>query len=243
MTTNKPQEVFKRYEKKYLLSTNQYQQLLTTFKKHLTVDTYGKHTICNIYFDTPDYELIRTSLSKPVYKEKLRLRSYGIPKANDTVYMELKKKFDGIVYKRRLGIPLNEAVNYLYHGQHPDMEHQIISETDWIMSSYDLKPAAYIAYERIAMFGNEDPNLRVTFDFNIRCRADRLNLEKEDFNTLLLEPGQILMELKIPNAMPLWMSQVFSQLRVFPISYSKYGTFYQNYLLKNTTFTGGIHCA
>lgn len=237
------QEVFKRYEQKYMLNQMQYQKLLTILKQHLTVDEYGKHTICNIYFDTWDYELIRTSLTKPVYKEKLRLRSYGVPKASDTVFLELKKKFDGIVYKRRVGMTLNSAVDYLYHHRQPNMEHQVLNEADWVFDKYNLVPAAYIAYERIALAGNEDPNLRVTFDFNIRCRETRLNLEKDDFCVTLLEPGQTLMEVKIPNAMPVWMSQAFSQLDIFPVSYSKYGTFYKNYLMPNTTFTGGIHCA
>jgi len=237
------QEVFKRYEKKYLLNQKQYQKLFTILKKNLTVDEYGKHTICNIYFDTPDYELIRTSLTKPIYKEKLRLRSYGIPNSADTVYLELKKKFDGIVYKRRIGMPLSSAENYLYHKQHPDMEHQILNEADWVLNKYDLVPAAYIAYERIALFDNENPDLRMTFDFNIRCRENRLNLEKGDFGVTLLDPGQVLMEVKIPNAMPVWMSHIFSELDIFPVSYSKYGMFYKNYLLQNTTFTGGIHCA
>lgn len=237
------QEVFKRYEKKYLLTKAQYQLLTSKLRRYMTTDQYGKHTICNIYFDSPNYELIRTSMEKPVYKEKLRLRSYGTPTSQDQVFIELKKKFDGIVYKRRIPILLADACAYLEQRQQPDMKHQIINELDWVLNQYDLSPAAYLAYDRIALFGNEDENLRLTLDFNIRCRDYCLELDQGDYGTALLNPGEVIMEVKIPNTMPLWMSRLFSELQIFPVSYSKYGTYYKNYLSKKTLTKGGIYCA
>lgn len=165
------QEIFKRYEKKYLLEEGQFHRTILELTAKMTPDQYGRHTICNIYFDTPDYQLIRSSLEKPVYKEKLRLRSYGVPAEEDTVYIELKKKFDGIVYKRRTPMKLSEAEAYLLKGEEPSQDNQIIREIDYVKNYYGLQPAVYLAYDRVALFGNENPDLRVTFDFNIRGRG------------------------------------------------------------------------
>ena len=147
------QEVFKRYEKKYMLTREQYNQLMSSLITKMCPDSYGKHTICNIYFDTPDYQLIRTSLDKPVYKEKIRLRSYGVPKEDDTVFLELKKKYDGVVYKRRVPMTLREARNYLYKGIKPEKGSQILREIDYAYQFYQTKPMVYLAYERIAFCG------------------------------------------------------------------------------------------
>jgi len=241
------QEVFQRYEKKYMITVKQLNILLSNLKKYMTADQYGKHTICNIYFDTENYELIRTSIEKPVYKEKVRLRSYGIPGENDIVYLELKKKFDGIVYKRRIPIKLNDAKSYLHYGKKPKaeetQERQITNELDYTIQKYNLEPAVYLSYERVALYGNEDENLRVTFDYNICGRDTMLSLEQGNYGTLLLNEEKALMEVKIPGAMPLWMSHMFSELKIFPISYSKYGEYYKQYICQKHVTRGGIHCA
>lgn len=161
------QEVFKRYEKKYLLSAEQYQELVSRMITKMSVDQYGKHTICNVYFDTSDYRLIRASLEKPVYKEKLRLRSYGIAGEEDTVFLELKKKFDGVVYKRRVPIKWKDARKYMYYGIRPERSSQIFEEIDYARRLYHVRPAVYLAYDRIAFYGKEDPELRVTIPENL----------------------------------------------------------------------------
>ncbi len=222
------QDVFERYEKKYLLSKEQYELFRCRLNGYMTVDHYGQTDICNIYFDTPDYRLIRTSLEKPVYKEKLRLRSYGIPKEEDKVFIELKKKYKGIVYKRRVDMTLNEAKNYLYEKQPIKKSSQIVKEIDWFLSYYKrIEPEMYISYERIALYGNENPNLRVTFDKNILWRKSSLYLEKGIWGNALLESGQRLLEIKIPGAMPMWMADILDELNIYPISFSKYGRAYQ----------------
>lgn len=240
---NNTQEVFKRYEKKYLLTQAQFTALTPALKKYMQIDQYGKHTICNIYFDTPTFELIRTSIEGPVYKEKLRLRSYGIPKPGDIVFIELKKKFDGIVYKRRIPMELTNAYAYLYRHEHPHMESQILSELDWVLEQYQLNPAAALSYDRVALFGIEDSELRMTFDFNIRGRDHFLELERGPYGKPILEQQDILMEIKIADAMPLWMSHVLSELHIFPCSFSKYGSYYKQYLIKDSFIKGGIYCA
>lgn len=226
----KPQTVFKRCEKKYLLSRDQYDALLSQLQEKMTQDVYGEHTICSLYFDTPEYDLIRTSIEKPVYKEKLRLRSYGVPSAEDQVFIELKKKYKGVVYKRRVAVSLKEAADYLFEGKRPSADSHVISEIDWFQSMYHVAPKVLIAYERCAWYGNEEPGLRVTFDRGIRFRETALDLAFGDWGQALLEEDRVLMEIKIPGAMPLWLSRLLSELKIYPTSFSKYGMCYKVYL-------------
>lgn len=220
-------DTFKRYEIKYLLDEGKYKQLRQRLQDKLIVDDFGMTTICNIYFDTPNKRLIKTSLEKPVYKEKLRLRSYGTPFEGDTVFVELKKKFKGIVYKRREKMELYEAESYLYYQGPVDQETQITKEIDWFMKSYqNLEPSMYISYNRIAMYGVEDPELRVTFDSNILWRTEDLWLGSGVWGNSILGEGQRLMEIKLPGVMPLWLSHILDELEIYPVSFSKYGRGY-----------------
>lgn len=220
------QEIFRRYEKKYLLTSLQYHALLSEMEGCIRQDAYGEYTICNIYFDTADYELIRTSLEKPVYKEKIRLRSYGTPEPEDTVFIELKKKYNGVVYKRRTSMTLAEAEDFLYRGIPPAKDCQIMRELLWFTRRYALKPSVYLAYDRTAYTGTDEPELRITFDRNIRCRERALYLGVQKEENILLPGDPILMEIKAADRIPLWMSRLFSKLGVFPVSFSKYGVYY-----------------
>jgi hypothetical protein len=226
------QGIFARYEKKYLIHSNQHERLMKALKEKFRPDVYGLHTVCNIYYDTEDCQLIRTSLEKPVYKEKLRLRSYGTPGISDTVFLELKKKYKGVVYKRRVPFPLLEAQRYLNTGDLPEKPVQILREIDWFIHHYNTVPKAYIAYDREAWQGIDNPELRVTFDRDIRCRESMLDLTRGCWGTPLLPPDTVLMEWKLPGVMPLWLSRLLGRNNILPVSYSKYGTFYQNYLAR-----------
>ena len=246
------QEIFERYEKKYLLTEVQYLGLKRVFEDRMTADAYGVHTISNIYFDTKDFELIRTSLDGPVYKEKLRLRAYGAVNEKSTVFLEMKKKYSGVVYKRRVPMELVSAVLYLNNGILPESENQIFREIQYMKQRDHLKPAAYVAYDRVACYCKTDEELRVTFDWDIRCRNEALDLRARAYGTSLLDAGCVLMEVKIPGAMPVWMSRAFSELSIYPVSFSKYGRYYREYLLreegaepeyKQNTVKGGRVCA
>ena len=228
MATNNG-EVFERIEKKYLLTAEQYEDLWQHLKDHMKIDEYGLSTICNVYYDTDDFRMVRTSLEKPLYKEKLRLRSYGIPSDSSPVFVEIKKKFDGVVYKRRISLPYREAVNYLNHGIRPEakVNGQILKELDYVRSFYHPGPAMFIAYDRIATYGKEDPSIRITFDRNIRYRREDLRLSDGDEGALLLEPGSVLMEIKVAGAYPLWMASLLSEFEIYPVSFSKYGRIYE----------------
>lgn len=222
------QGVFKRYEKKYLVGSTQYALLLRALGGRLQPDQYGESAICNIYFDTPDARLIRASLEKPVYKEKLRLRSYGTPDAGGTVFFELKKKYKGVVYKRRVDMALEAAMQYLVQGHAPEDRGQIAREVDWFLSVYPgIRPAMYISYQRTAFTAADEPGLRLTFDREILWRDEELRLDAGAWGAPLLAEDQRLLEIKIPGAMPLWLTHVLDALQIYPVSFSKYGRAYQ----------------
>lgn len=225
-----PGMVFERHEKKYRLSEAQYLALRERLEGYMQPDQYGRHTICSLYFDTPDFLLIRRSLSKPKYKEKLRLRSYGLPGPDTTVYLELKKKLAGVTYKRRVALPYTEAQGYLLRGEVPGQSGQILREIDWFRDFYKPEPRVLLFYERIALYGVEDPELRVTFDTDIRWRMERFDLSEGDEGRMLLAPGERLMEIKVASALPFWLARMLSEMKIYPTSFSKYGNVYREYL-------------
>ena len=219
--------VFERHEKKYRLTEEKYLLLTKKLTEYMKGDQYGKHTICSLYFDTDDYFLVGRSLEKPEYKEKLRLRSYGIPTQDSTVFLELKKKLSDITYKRRIPMTLAEDGRYLEEGQLPEKTEQILEEIDWFIRYYKTSAKVLLFYERIALYGIEDNSLRITFDSNIRFRTERLDFSQGDGGTLLLAPGERIMELKIDGVIPVWLSGMLSELDIYPVSFSKYGTAYR----------------
>lgn len=236
------QNYFKRYEKKYLIDEKQYRDLIALIYCKLEYDRYKKYKICNIYFDTPQFDLIRESIEKPIYKEKLRLRSYGTPDLEDFVFLEIKKKFDGIVYKRRISLPYRQAVDYCINGNLPEQRNQITNEIDWLLSKYQLYPMLYLSYDRLAMRGIEEPELRITFDSNIIWRVNQLDMSKGDFGNVKMPSGQYIMEIKTGGSMPLWLSRALNELAIYPKSFSKYGTIYKEDLFENLLLEEGGFC-
>ncbi|WP_409340617.1 polyphosphate polymerase domain-containing protein [Paenibacillus sp. MBLB4367] len=231
-------EVFNRYENKYLLDDAAFHRIYNRLLDYMVLDAYNKvhpfYSISNIYFDTQDDALIRKSLSKPKYKEKLRLRAYGVPEADANVYLELKKKVFGLVNKRRTALRLDEAYAFVRTGVEPDfkpyMNKQVIHEIHYFLQRYELVPKVYLAYERKALFGIDNRDLRITFDTNIRSRRYDLKLESGDHGDSLLEPGRWLMEVKAEQTIPMWLSKMLSEHRMFRASFSKYGNEYKKYL-------------
>ncbi len=222
-------EVFKRVEKKYIINEAQFAALAPDVAEYMCGDSYGESTIYNIYFDTPSHTLIRSSIDKPVYKEKLRLRCYGTPTDDSTAFIEIKKKYKGVVYKRRISLPYREAMDFTCSGKIPPSrsDSQIAHEIAWLLSFYNgIAPAMILSYDRIAFFGKDDPNLRITFDKNILFRDYDLDLSLGAYGREVLPVGTRLMEIKIPDAMPVWLAQRLSEQSIFPTSFSKYGSAY-----------------
>lgn len=228
-------DVFQRIEVKYLLSDRQYTELLKRLENMAAIDSYGRTSILNIYFDTPDFKLIERSLEKPVYKEKLRLRTYGVASDDTNAFIEIKKKYKGVVYKRRINMPYKEAMDYLTKDKELKERSQISDEIDYFKHFYKgLKPAMAISYDRIAMAGIEDPDLRITFDENIRWRTENLSLSEGNVGKDILLPGQHLMELKIAGAMSMELARILDELEIRKTSFSKYGRGYMEYMYGQT---------
>lgn len=232
---------FKRLEKKYLLSREQYEKLRAAIADRIVPDEYPVSLVCSLYYDTDDYSLIRHSIEAPVYKEKLRVRSYGVPDGNGEVFVELKKKFKGMVFKRRVAMSARDAAAYLAGEAPPPENSQMIRELDWFLRENKVRPKAFIACDRLAFVARDDPELRITFDENLRWREDELDLTRGSGGESLLPPGQVLMEIKIPGAAPLWLAHTLSELAVFPTTFSKYGNCYKNHIL-GEYFNGVIVC-
>ena len=227
------QSTFKRYELKFILTQEQKAAIEQAMYPHMQPDRYGLSTIRNIYYDTEDYRLIRSSIEKPVYKEKLRLRSYRKLESTEPAFVELKRKYDGVVYKRRLSLCHKDAVNWLAGNNTFAPNCQIAREIQYFSSFYEtLHPVLFLAYDRVAWFSHESPDLRVTFDDHITCRQDRLSLCEDPGGASILPEGITLMEIKTAGGIPLWLTEELSKNRIFKTSFSKYGTAYKTLIYK-----------
>lgn len=222
---------FKRYEKKFLLSHEQYSEILPVLMSNLQEEEYGTYTVCNVYYDTDNFDLIRNSVEGPAYKEKFRLRSYGVPDEDSTVFAEIKKKSDGVVYKRRVDGKPSEILDFVSGGSMLDRDKQIQREIQWFLHVNSPVPKVFIAYDRIAFFSENDTELRVTLDQNVRWRDDRLDLQLGDSGELIMPDNSIVMEVKTPAAIPMWLVKLLSGSGIYPVSFSKYGACYQRHII------------
>ncbi len=223
------QAVFRRKEIKYVLSGEQLKALMPILLRHMVPDEYAHSSIYNLYYDTSDYRMIRRSLEKPTFKEKLRVRCYAPPKKGEPAFIEIKRKVAGVVYKRRTCVGYDDALDYM-DGK-IDREGQLYREIDWMKREYfSLKPSIYLSCERDSFKGREDESLRVTFDRQIRWQDARSGAYGE-----LLETGQTLMEIKAVGAMPIWMAKTLSQMGAFPTSFSKYGRAYMDMMTERSS--------
>ena len=226
------QTIFKRYELKYMLTFEQKKQVLEEISPYMELDQYGRTTIRNIYFDTDSYQLIRRSIEKPMYKEKLRVRSYAKADADSTVFVELKKKYDGVVYKRRIALPEAVAMSWVKGKTKCPVDTQISREIDYFMFYYgSLVPKVFLSYEREAFRERGGGDFRVTFDENIFARQDNLSLCQDPRGNAVLPEGRVLMEIKCSGAIPLWMTDILSRHKIYKTAFSKYGRAYIEYIL------------
>lgn len=229
------QMTFKRYELKYLLCAQQKEQILRAMQPYMQLDEYGRTVIRNIYFDTDNYRLIRRSLEKPAYKEKLRIRSYQLVLPNDPVFVELKKKYQSVVYKRRLVLPEAQVMSSFQNGTPLPVHSQIAEEIQYFRRYYGtLHPTVFLSYEREAYYSLDGGDFRVTFDENILYRQHDISLECEAYGIPLLPYEKSLMEIKTSGGIPLWMTHILTQCGVFKTSFSKYGAAYQHIMHTNT---------
>lgn len=237
--------VFRRYEKKFLMDAAAVERLLPTLREHMEPDRFcvnGRtYHICNLYFDTERDDVIRESLQHPYYKEKLRLRSYGIPASEEApVFLELKKKVNGIVTKRRVKLRYGDVLAFLRRRSVPEgadyLGRQVLREVDYYLSHKDVSPTTLIRYDRMAWFDRSDRSFRLTFDSNLRQQRGRLSFSdaKESLvGEALFPPDFRLMEVKVSNAYPLWFAQLLSREGIRQHSFSKYGVAWKTWLSRS----------
>lgn len=233
MVNNPIIATMKRYEVKYILNKEQLDYFKKALVGHMIMDQYGKTSIASIYYDTPDYQIIRASIEKPAYKEKIRLRTYGLAQEGKKVFLELKRKAEGIVYKRRVSLNEDEANNFFYYRSPLLDNDQIAKEITYFRDYYqNLEPKIMIIYDRVAYYDPES-DLRLTIDENPRYRTNNLNLHSSMDGKLLLEEGSAILEIKVQQAMPLWLTSALSKGAIYKSSFSKVGKAYEKELLNN----------
>ena len=226
-----PINVMKRYELKYLLTAGQTAFLLESLKGHMMLDQYGRTSIASLYYDTPNYRLIRSSVEKPAFKEKIRLRSYGLATKDSPVFLELKRKAKGIVYKRRIQTTIPGAEHFFHRSGEIGGGSQINREITYFRDYYGLLvPACMIIYDREAYF-EPGGDLRLTVDFNPRYRIDDLRLDRSMEGQPLRPDGETILEIKVQEAMPLWLTRILDEGRIYKNSFSKYGEAYRQLML------------
>lgn len=225
-------EFFRRIEKKYIITKEQYLMLKEIIENKMIEDEHGKSTICNIYFDTGQFDLIRHSITKPVYKDKIRLRSYNIPTNNSIVYLEIKRKYKGEVSKRRSEMQLNEFYEYMKDKNSFAKENQVRKEILYYFRFYDLKEAMFVSYYRRAYYDRNNRDFRVTFDSNIIARNYDLKLEKGIYGDNILKNDKYIMEIKTLGAIPIWFVKILDEIKICPCGFSKYGEAYTQLVLK-----------
>ena len=235
------ENTFKRREKKILFDASLAEPLRARIEEYMNADPYNKdgkpYTICNLYFDNVNNDVIRNSVQLPKFKEKLRLRSYGTPDMDTKVFFEIKKKLNGIGTKRRAKIKLKEVYAFLQDRTYPEdtkfINTQVLREIDYYLSHTPVQPVAYVSYQRYAYFGKEDPDFRVTFDFDIITRRYDLYLESGRYGDPLLPPNLALLEVKFAGAVPYWFVQIMNEFGLTFHTFSKIGTDLKKTVLKN----------
>jgi len=244
-------EVFNRYEKKYLISSEVFAKVQNEIKEYMEPDKFSRdgkfYSIANIYYDTDNDELIRNSIEKPEYKEKLRLRSYGVPELSDMVFLEIKKKYKGIVNKRRTRLKLSEAYELVENKgiseKNEYINTQVLKEIEYFLKVYNLVPKVYLSYNRMAFFEKGNGDLRITFDTDIRSRRYDLGLEMGNHGDLLIGNDLWLMEVKSSKGIPLWFVDILNKYDIYPSSFSKYGTEYKKSITESNNKGEKILCS
>lgn len=223
-------DIFRRVEEKYFLSKEQAYNLLKEINTYIEKDKYYKSNILNIYFDNNNDEILIRSGDKPIYKDKIRLRSYSTPTLKDDVFLEIKSKYNGVTGKRRIRMKLSEFYNYINNNEIKNT--QIMNEIDYLFKYYDLKPSYFVGYDRLSYKGKDNEGLRITLDSNLRSRTSNLNLEQGDYGDLFFDDDRLIMEIKTLNSMPLWLTSTLSKFKIYPISFSKVGEIYKKEMVK-----------
>lgn len=226
-------EVFNRNELKYIVKSNVQKDLVAALKPYMCMDEFGDeegfYSISNIYYDTHDYYFYQQNINRDVFRQKLRLRAYGKASLEDTVFLEIKKKYKGVVYKRRTLMKLKDAYRFLepsvkledlknFDNSNP----QILREIYFLKTFYKLEPKMVLSYDRQAFQGINDPEVRVTFDRSLRSRNYDLRIEHGSYGANFVDNGMMLMEVKVGASVPLWLVRILNEFSCRRQRFSKY---------------------
>lgn len=229
-------EIFTRKEQKYLITVQQYDALVDQMKLHMRPDKNGQngyYTVTSLYFDNADHTIYYETKNKLKFRQKLRLRVYDDADIYDKAFFEIKQKHKKVVNKRRMLLPLSEARRYLKESPITSVDQlessnpQVFQEIDHFRRLYQLHPEMIISYDRHALHGIEDDNLRVTFDLNLRCRNYDLNLEHGSYGKQVIDPNLVVLEVKVDHSVPLWLTRLLQDLQCEQKSASKYCTSFE----------------
>lgn len=238
-------EIFSRYELKYLISYETYLAFAEQLSQKMKNDQFGnmgKYNIISLYFDSDDHTIYYETRNNLPFRQKLRLRIYNNATLDTVSFLELKQKFNRVVNKRRTKLKLGDAYQYLEQYNSDDISvsnRQIMAEVDSFRSLYRLKPELIVSYDRHAFIGVEEEDLRVTFDYNLRCRKDDLRIESGPHGMRFVDPHLVVMEVKVTHSVPLWLSRLLSDYACPRKSVSKYCTSFE--LVNAEKPKGAIH--
>lgn len=249
-------EIFSRREQKYLITRLQYEKLVEKITPFMRNDKYGidgKYTVTSLYFENLEKEIYFETKNKLKYRQKLRLRVYDDTDRNGTAFFEVKQKHNKVVNKRRLVLPLKEAYRYLAN-ESPDnlatyetSNNQVLKEIDHFRKFYNLQPEMIVSYNRHAFHGTTDPELRITFDLDLKCRNEDLALEHGPYGVNFIDENLVVLEVKVNDSVPLWLTRFLQELDCEQRSASKFctstellsgDTLPQNMWMETTTIGG-----
>lgn len=225
-------EIFRRREQKYLITTKQYEELVDRISPYMRPDKFGnngKYTVTSLYFESNDWKIYYETKNKLKYRQKLRLRVYDDAALDSTAFFEVKQKHKKVVNKRRMRLPLSEAYRYIYFPNRSLEEFetsnlQVLREIDYFRNLYHLEPEMVVSYDRHALHHKEDADLRMTFDFNLRCRDDDLQLANGSYGDLFIDEDLVVLEVKVNDSVPLWLARILQELGCEQRSASKFCT-------------------
>ncbi|MCL1787878.1 MAG: polyphosphate polymerase domain-containing protein [Defluviitaleaceae bacterium] len=223
------ESIFRRQEVKFVITDAQRGQIYDFVAGRIPPDVFGKYLVQSLYFDTDHWDVICTSIDKPLFKEKLRLRCYGVPNLHSTMYLELKKKYRGIVHKRRIAFPMAELEHKSVRDIAAADTTQVGRELNFYLQSMPVHEKVHISYHRAAF--EDDSGLRITFDTDVRFRTNLLDYQHPDGGRPILPPGLTVIEVKTLGGIPMWLARAFSNLSIYPTSFSKYGVGYKKYIV------------
>ena len=214
--------IFSRNEKKYIISQAQSDKLKLRLTEFMKPDKYSTYWVQNLFYDTENWDMIHTSMEKPYYKEKMRLRCYGSILETDRVFLELKKKYSGTVYKRRVPLSPSDVIAMPIEEILLKNNSQISKELKYHIQRTGVAKKFYLSYYRNAFVCLNNSDLRLTIDTNIRYRLNNLNFVQSINYGTALDSNMFLLEIKTASNIPLWLTNLLGELGIYSTPFSKY---------------------